>query len=45
MRPPLEHPKEQLTLRIDLDLVKAYKAKGPGWQTRMHEALRKGAPK
>ena len=27
-------------IRIDADVLEAYKAKGRGWQTRMNEALR-----
>jgi uncharacterized protein (DUF4415 family) len=34
--------KRQVSLRIDPDVLAAYKAAGPGWQTRMNEALRKG---
>ncbi len=29
-------------LRIDPDVLEAYKATGRGWQTRMNEALREG---
>lgn len=31
---------EQVTLRLDEDIVAAFKAGGPGWQLRMNEALR-----
>lgn len=31
--------KEQIALRVDADIVAAFKATGPGWQTRMNEAL------
>lgn len=34
--------KEKVGLRVDPDVLAAYKAGGPGWQTRMNEALRKG---
>lgn len=34
--------KEQIALRVDADVLAAYKASGPGWQTRMNEALRRG---
>jgi len=27
-------------LRIDLEVIEAYRAQGDGWQTRMNEALR-----
>lgn len=32
------------TLRIDRDVLERFKAGGPGWQSRMNEALRKAAP-
>lgn len=38
-RPPGSN-KEQMNLRIDRDVIAAYKAQGEGWQTRMNEALR-----
>lgn len=42
-RPRVETPKVNLTLRVDPAVLDAYKATGPGWQTRMHEALARGA--
>jgi uncharacterized protein (DUF4415 family) len=42
-RPRLERPKKQITLRLDQDVIDKYKATGDGWQSRMNEALRKGA--
>lgn len=39
-RPKSPHPKTALKLRIDPDVVTAYKAQGEGWQTRMNDALR-----
>ena len=42
-RPPLANPKQEVKLRIDPDVVAAFKAGGPGWQTRMNEALRRAA--
>jgi uncharacterized protein (DUF4415 family) len=39
-RPKLENPKLPIKLRIDPDVVDAYKAQGDGWQTRMNAALR-----
>jgi uncharacterized protein (DUF4415 family) len=32
--------KEQLTLRIDSDVVKWYRTQGPGYQTRINSLLR-----
>jgi uncharacterized protein (DUF4415 family) len=42
-RPKLEEPKVQVTLRLDADVVRAFRAKGSGWQSRMNEALAKAA--
>jgi uncharacterized protein (DUF4415 family) len=33
--------KEQIALRVDADVLAAYKAGGPGWQSRMNAALRR----
>jgi uncharacterized protein (DUF4415 family) len=33
-----------VSLRIDPDVLEAYKATGKGWQSRMNEALRRGMP-
>jgi uncharacterized protein (DUF4415 family) len=38
-RPRLEHPKEHVTLRLDAEVVKAFKEDGPGWQGRINETL------
>jgi uncharacterized protein (DUF4415 family) len=32
---------EQIALRVDVNGLAAYKAGGPGWQSRMNAALRK----
>ena len=39
-RPLSEVTKVATSLRLDLDIVNAFKATGPGWQTRMNDALR-----
>jgi uncharacterized protein (DUF4415 family) len=39
-RPPLENPKEHVNIRLDGDIVQAFKSKGRGWQTRVNSALR-----
>ena len=44
-RPPLEQPKVSKTLRIDADVLEAFKRTGRGWQTRMNAALRSAARK
>lgn len=35
--------KVSTTLRLDPDVLAAFKAEGPGWQSRMNEALRRAA--
>jgi uncharacterized protein (DUF4415 family) len=40
-RPPLEAPKQAIKLRLDADVVEHFRETGPGWQTRINEALRK----
>ena len=40
-RPPLENPKVSTTTRLDPDVIAAFKADGPGWQSRINAALRK----
>jgi len=37
--------KEQVTLRIDQDVLEHFQEAGPGWQDRINEALRKAAGK
>lgn len=39
-RPRSESPKRALTVRYDADIVETFKSSGPGWQTRMNDALR-----
>lgn len=34
------HAKKPLTLRLDPDVIEGWRASGPGWQTRMNDALR-----
>ncbi len=41
-RPP-SSAKQQVTLRLDREAVERMKAGGPGWQTRINEAVRKAA--
>lgn len=40
-RPRLDHPKRQITIRLDSDLVDQLRASGPGWQSRVNAILRK----
>jgi uncharacterized protein (DUF4415 family) len=39
-RPILEQPKQQVTLRLDADVVEKFRATGTGWQTRINDALK-----
>jgi uncharacterized protein (DUF4415 family) len=32
--------KEQVAIRIDPEVLAAFRAEGPGWQTRMNDALK-----
>jgi uncharacterized protein (DUF4415 family) len=41
-RPPLgERAKKAVTIRLDVDVVEAYRALGRGWQTRLNADLRR----
>lgn len=42
-RPKAERPKQQITLRLDADIIERFRATGPGWQARINEALRKAS--
>ena len=42
-RPRIDTPKVSTTLRLDSDVLEAFKAEGRGWQGRMNVALRKAA--
>lgn len=39
-RPVLSNRKIAIKLRLDPDVVAAFKVDGPGWQTRINQALR-----
>jgi uncharacterized protein (DUF4415 family) len=39
-RPRSADPKVPVTLRLDREVVEAFKALGPRWQTRMNEVLK-----
>ena len=36
--------KRSISLRLDPDVLEGWRATGPGWQSRMNEALRKALP-
>jgi uncharacterized protein (DUF4415 family) len=40
-RPPLPSPKQAVKLRLDADVLAAYRETGAGWQTRINADLRK----
>jgi len=42
-RPKADNPKVAVSLRLDQEVVARFKATGPGWQTRMNDALRDAA--
>jgi uncharacterized protein (DUF4415 family) len=43
-RPPKEDRKVNQTLRINADVLEAYRHEGKGWQTRINEVLRRHMP-
>jgi len=42
-RPKMDDPKQALNIRLDADVLEHFRATGPGWQTRINDALRKAA--
>jgi uncharacterized protein (DUF4415 family) len=43
-RPPMgDIAKQQVTLRLDADVLARFRAEGPGWQSRINAVLRKAA--
>jgi uncharacterized protein (DUF4415 family) len=43
-RPPKPDKKVNQTLRLDADVVEAYRQEGKGWQTWINEVLRRHKP-
>lgn len=39
-RPKLDAPKQQISLRLDPDVVEKFKATGKGWQARINDVLK-----
>jgi uncharacterized protein (DUF4415 family) len=39
-RPAGSGVKEQVAIRLDRDILEAFRAQGQGWQTRINQALR-----
>ena len=44
-QPSIPGAKEQVSLRLDRDVLDFFQESGPGWQDRINEALRKAAGK
>jgi uncharacterized protein (DUF4415 family) len=44
-RPSIPGAKQQVSLRIDQDVLDYFQEAGPDWQDRINEALRKAAGK
>jgi uncharacterized protein (DUF4415 family) len=44
-RPSIPGAKEQVSLRLDRDVLDYFQQGGPGWQDRINAALRKAAGK
>lgn len=42
-RPKADKTKVAVSIRLDSEVLEAFKAGGPGWQSRMNKALRKVA--
>jgi len=38
--PLVNHPKIPITIRLDADVMEAFRAAGQGWQTRINAVLR-----
>lgn len=38
-RPKLKNPKQQVTLRLDAEVIEHFKSQGKGWQTRINQQL------
>lgn len=39
-RPPVEKPLQQISIRLDPDVIAKFKATGKGWQSRINEILK-----
>jgi uncharacterized protein (DUF4415 family) len=42
-KPAIPNAKEQVSLRIDRDVLDHFQEDGPGWQDRINDVLRKAA--
>ena len=43
-RPKSDNPKVPVSIRLDREVVEKFRATGPGWQSRINEALRNVQP-
>lgn len=39
-RPRIEKPRQQISLRLDPDVIEKFKATGKGWQSRINDVLK-----
>lgn len=39
-RPPMDAPRQQISIRLDPDVIAKFKATGPGWQQRINATLK-----
>lgn len=39
-RPKVETPRQQISLRLDPDVIEKFKATGKGWQSRINDVLK-----
>ncbi len=44
-RPPVARPKAAITIRLSANVLDHFKADGPGWQTRIDQALQEWVAK
>lgn len=40
-RPPVARPKQQISLRLEPEVIEKFKATGKGWQARINEVLKR----
>ena len=40
-RPALEKPRQQISIRLEPDVIAKFKATGPGWQSRINDVLKR----
>ncbi len=39
-RPPKDSPKKLVSMRLDSDVIDAFRSRGAGWQTQINQVLR-----